>query len=94
MGNLRETCICVFSLQVLQGLHVPYNTLMYTLHPYEPTVGPVASHYLFYLQIMALLMGKYTLFASANLYYSTARLCSYLSTIFAAHLRVYTHMIG
>ena len=48
-GNLRETCTLAFPLQVLQdlpihlqGLHMPYNALTWTLHVYKPTVRPVA----------------------------------------------------
>ena len=58
-------------------------------------MGPVDSRSLFFdVQEVTLLLRKYTLFARANLYYPTSRLCSYLSTIFAAHLRVYTRSMG
>ena len=101
-GNLRETCTCAFPLQVLQdlpvhlqGLHVPYYTLTCTLHPYQVAVGPVSIHsLLFDVQVVTLLLGKYTLFACANLCYPTTRLYSYFSTIFAAHLHVYTRTMG
>ena len=47
----------------LQGLHLSYNTLACTLHPYYPTVEPVASRSLFFdVQVLTLLLGKYTLF--------------------------------
>ena len=42
------------------------------------------------VQVVTLLLGKYTLFACANLCYPTTRLCSYVFNIFAEHLRVYT----
>ena len=101
-GNLQETCTRAFPLQVLQdlpidlqGLHMPYNTLTCPLHVYKPTVQPVASSSLFFdLQVVTLLLAEYTLFARANLCYPTTRLCSYFSTIFAAHLRVYTRTMG
>ena len=74
---------------------MPYNALTCNLHPYKLTVGLVASRSLFFdVQEVTLLLGKYTLFARANLYYSTTRLRSYFSAIFAAHLRVYTRMMG
>ena len=61
---------------------------------YKPTVRPVASRSLFLnIQLLTLLLVEYTLFARANLYYPTIRLCSYFSIIFVAHLRVYTHMM-
>ena len=90
-----ETLTRVFPLQVLQDLpihlqdlQVSYNTLMCILHPYYPAVGPVASGSLvFDVQVVTLLLGKYALFAHVNLCYSTTRLRSYFSTIFAAHLR-------
>ena len=73
---------------------MPYNTLMCTLHVYKPTVRPVTSSILFFdLQVVTLLLSKFTLFARANLYYPTTRLRSYFSTIFAAHLRVYIHTL-
>ena len=79
----------------LQGLHVLYNTLTCTLNPYQPSVGPVASRSLFFdVQILTLTLGKYTLFARANFCYPTARLRLYLSTVFAAHLLVYTRTTG
>ena len=60
-----------------------------------PTVGPIASPSVFYdVQVLTLLLGECTLFAHADLYYPTTRLLSYFSTIFAAHLRVYTGMMG
>ena len=101
-GNLREGCAHAFSLLVLlvlpinlQGLHVLHDTLTCTLHVYKPTVQPVASSRLsFDVQVEALLLGEYSLFARANPYYPTTRLCSYFSTIFAAHLRVYTLRMG
>ena len=46
------------------------------------------------IQEVTLLLGEYTLFARANLYYTTTRLHSYSSTIFVAHIRVYTHTVG
>ena len=62
--------MCVFPVSVagapihLNGLHVPYDTLMCTLHLYKPTVQPVASRSLFLdIQVVALLLGEYTLFA-------------------------------
>ena len=68
---------------------------MCTLHVYKPTVRPVASSsLLFDLQVVTLLLAEYILFARANLYYPTTRLRSYFSTIFAAHLHVYTRTLG
>ena len=62
---------------------------------YKPTALPGESCSLFLdIQEVTLLLGKYTLFSSANLYYPTTRLSSYFSTIFVAHLRVYTHTMG
>ena len=56
---------------------------------------PVASRSLFFdVQVLTLLSEKYTLFARANLCYPTTRLCSYFSTIYAAHLRENTRTIG
>ena len=43
---------------------------------------------------MTLWRAEYTLFARANPYYPTTGLRSYFSTIFAAHLRVYTRTTG
>ena len=43
---------------------------------------------------MTVLLGKYTLFACANLYNPTTRLRSYFLAIFAAHLCVYTRTMG
>ena len=65
------------------------------LASFEPTVGSEANCSLFFdVQVMTLLLGKYTLFARANLNYPTTSLRSYFSTIFAAHLCVYTHSMG
>ena len=101
-GNIRETLGHVFSLLVLsilpiylQSLQVMYDTLTCTLHVYKPTVWLVASRSLFLdFQPVRLLLGQFTLFAHANLYYPTNRLRSYFSTIFVAHLPVYTRMMG
>ena len=66
-----------------------------TLHVYKPTVWPVASSSLFFdFQVVTMLLAEYTLFAHANLCYPITRLCSYFSTIFTAHLRVYTYTMG
>ena len=73
------------------------NSLIAQIHCniYKPTVLPVASSSLFFdLQVVTLLLGKYTLFARANLCYPTTRLCSYFSPISAAHLRVYSRTMG
>ena len=43
---------------------------------------------------MTLFLEEYTLFVCANLCYPTTRLRSYFSTLFAAHLRVYTRTTG
>ena len=48
----------------------------------------------FDIQEVTLLLGKYTLFARANLCFPTTRLQSYFPTIFAAQLCVYTRMMG
>ena len=48
----------------------------------------------FDVQVLTLLLEEFTLFASANLCYPTTSPCSYFSTIFAAHLRVYTRTMG
>ena len=60
----------------LQGLHVPHHALTCTLHVHKPpTVRPVASRSLvFDVQQVILLLGEYTLFAGANLYYPTTGL--------------------
>ena len=56
---------------------------------------PVARCSLFFdVQVLTLLSEKYFLFAHANLCYPTTMLRSYFSTIFAAHLCVYTRMMG
>ena len=58
-------------------------------------MGPVVSRSLFFdVQVMTPLMGKYTLFARADLCYSTTRLRSYFVTIFAAHLCVCACTMG
>ena len=68
---------------------------MCTLHVYKPTLQPVASRRLFFdVQVVTLLLGEHTLFACANIYYPTTRLCSYFSAIFVAHLGVYARMMG
>ena len=65
-----------------------------TLHVYKPTVRRVASSSLFFdLQVVTLLLAEYTLFVR-EICYPTTRLRSYFSTIFAAHLRVYTRTTG
>ena len=48
----------------------------------------------FDIQVVTILLNKFTLFVSANLYYPTTRPCLYISAIFAVHLRVYTHTVG
>ena len=59
------------------------------------TLGPLASRSLFFdVQVLTLLLEKYSLFARANLCYPTTRRRSYFSTIFAAHLHVYTNTMG
>ena len=72
---------------------MPYDILTCTLHVYKPTVWPVASRSLFLdIQVVTLLLGKYTLFACANLNYATT---SYFSTIFKAqHVYIYTAYTG
>ena len=65
--------------------------LMYTLLAYKPTAWPVASHSLYLdIQIVALLLEQFSLFARANLYYPTTRVCLYFSTVFWVHLRIHT----
>ena len=65
-----------------------------SLRPFMKS-APVASRNLFFdIQVVTLLLGEYTLFASANLCYPTTKLHSYFSTVFAAHLRVYTRTAG
>ena len=99
MGNLREVWACAFSfpmLQVLpihlQDLHVPYDTLMCTLHVYKPTVRPVANRSLFLdIQEVTLLLGEYTLFARTNLYYPNTRL-PHIFQQYSQHTYVYKHM--
>ena len=56
----------------------------------KPTVEPVTSqnNLFFDIQVVTPLLGEFSLFASANLYYSTTRLCADFSTIFLAQLRV------
>ena len=108
-GNLQETCARTFSFLVLllvpthfagfaravRCTHIYIHTLTCTLHAYKPTVHPAASRRLFFdVQVITLLLGEYTSFAHANLYYPTTRLRSYFSTIFAVHLHVYTRMLG
>ena len=67
--------------------------LMCTLHVYKPTVRLVASSTLFLdIQVMTLLLREFTLFA--NFSYPTTRPQLYFSTIFVAHLHVYTPMMG
>ena len=54
-----------------------------------------ASECLFFvLQVVTLLLAEYTLFACASLCYPNTKLRSYFSTIFAAHVRVYTRTMG
>ena len=94
----REAWASSFSLLVLevlpmylQVLHVLYDILMYTLHVYKPQVWPVASRILFLdIQVVILSLGEFSLFAHANLYHPTTRVCLYFSTILVAHLHVYT----
>ena len=58
-------------------------------------MGPVASCSLFFdVQVLTFLSEKYSLFAHANLCHLTTRLRSYFLTIFAAHLCVFTRMMG
>ena len=75
----------------LHCLHVSYDTPTCNLYVYKP----VANRRLFFDgQVLTLLLVEYTLFAHANLYYPTTRQSSYFSTIFAAHLRVYSCTMG
>ena len=80
------------------GMHYGYECIHVSRVTYERLAHicfPVDSRSLFFdIQVLTLLLGKYTLFASANLCYPTTRLCSYFSTIFAAHICVYTRMMG
>ena len=58
------------TLKFLQGLRMPYHTLTYTLHVYKLNVWPVDSSSLFLdNQVVTVLLGEYTLFSCANLYY-------------------------
>ena len=101
-SNVRETWACAFPLLVLQVLpiylqclHVLYDTLTYTLHVYKPTVWSVAGCSLFLdVQVVTLLLGEFALSAHSDIYYPTTRQIQYFSTIFTAHLRVYTRMLG
>ena len=91
LAHMHSPCKCCKILPIyFQGLHVPCNTLACTLHPYEAAVWPVSSCNLFFdVQVVTLLLGKYTLFAHAHLCYPTTKLRSYFSTIFAAHVCIY-----
>ena len=68
--------LIVVLLTYLHGLHVRYDTLTCALQVYKPTVrGPVANSRVFFdFQLVTLLMGEFSLFARAILYYPTTRL--------------------
>ena len=56
---------------------------------YKPTVWHVASLFLDIKEV-TMLLGEYTMFARADLYYPTTRLSSYFSTIFLAYVSMYS----
>ena len=72
---------------------MPYDTLTCTSHVNKLTVWPEASRSLFLdIQVETLLLGEFSLLARANLCYPSSRLL-YVSTIFLAHLYVYTYIL-
>ena len=60
----------------LQGLHLLHDAHVCTMHGYnKPILQPVLSRSLILdVQVVTHLLGEYTLFAGANLYYPTTRL--------------------
>ena len=64
-----------------------------SLHEYKPTVQPVASRSLFLdNHVVTHLLGEITIFVCKSPLPNSLRLN--FSTIFIAHLCVYTHMMG
>ena len=92
LGHLRFPCLCCrcFLFTYIVCTCCKIHSRVPCIH----TTHSGACSLFFDVQEVTLLLGKFTLFAHANLCYPTSRLHSYFSTIFAAHLRVYRHTMG